>query len=199
MNEKRKQPQKIPEYRAAVTGLSSRKNFYSSRILLVAAFIIAIITFLVYLPALNNGFVNWDDDLYVYENREIQSLDFRLFYWIPSVTIWHPITMISLAVDYAIWGLNPLGYHLTNIIIHALNTFLVCILIFRLIEKGTTVESPERKSVGQQSVNRPIIAALVVALLFGIHPLRVESVAWISERKDVLSAFFLFIKPTGIS
>lgn len=189
MNEKRKQPQKIPEYRAAVTGLSSRKNFYSSRILLVAAFVIAIITFLVYLPALNNGFVNWDDGLYVYENREIQSLDFRLFYWIPSVTIWHPITMISLAVDYAIWGLNPLGYHLTNIIIHALNTFLVFILVFRLIEK----ECLEKKSVGQQSGHRPIIAALVVALLFGIHPLRVESVAWISERKDVLSAFFYLL------
>ena len=148
------------------------------------SFFIILITLIVYLPALQNDFVNFDDNLYVYENQEIQSIDSKLLYWIPSVIIWHPITMLSLAIDYAAWGLNPLGYHLTNILLHTFNTFLVFIMAIQLIGCGIVKNRLEKKI---------LVAAAVTALLFGIHPLHVESVAWISERKDVLSGFFYLL------
>ena len=83
---------------------------------------VAVVTFFVYLPALQNEFVNWDDHDYVYVNTVIRSLDMQLlrsafggFY----ASNWHPLTWLSHAFDYAIWGLNPLGHHLTNNILHA--------------------------------------------------------------------------------
>ena len=138
---------------------------------------------MVYIPALQNGFVNWDDNRYVYENRYIGSLDFRFLKWSLSAVVaslWHPLTMFSLALDHAIWGLNPSGFHLTNIIFHVINTVLVFILIIQLIGYGNPGEVNSKK----------LTVGITTAILFGIHPLHVESVAWISERKDVLSAFF---------
>src|SRR4030042_5118028 len=105
--------------------------------LLTVAFLVALITILVYLPALQNGFVNWDDNLYVYENPYIQSIDFGFFKWMFTTfhasNYWHPLTWLSHAIDYAIWGLNPMGHHLTSIILHGLSTFLVVILTIRLV------------------------------------------------------------------
>lgn len=149
------------------------------------SFFIALITFIVYLPALQNGFVNWDDYTYVYKNQNIRSLDLAFLKWSLTATVgklWHPLTLVSLAWDYALWGLNPIGYHLTNILLHTLNTFLVFILITRLMEQS----SPKKAIL----LNKGLVAAVITAILFGIHPLHVESVVWISERKDVLSAFF---------
>ena len=100
------------------------------------AFLIALITLLVYLSALQNGFVSWDDDVYVYENLNIRTIDCNLFKWVFSIKAnptWHPLTLLSLALDYSFWELNPLGYHLTNIVLHAVNTFLVFTLAYRLI------------------------------------------------------------------
>jgi len=145
------------------------------------AFIIALTTFLVYLPALENGFVNWDDYVYVYKNSNIQSLDFRFLKWASSAVVssnWHPLTILSYAVDYAFWGLNPIGYHLTNIVLHAVNTFLVFVLAYKLIS---------------YSKLPAIFISAIIALLFGIHPLHVESVAWVSERKDVLCGVFFLL------
>lgn len=149
---------------------------------IIGAIAVALITFIVYLPALQNDFVNWDDHLYVYENHDIQSIGFHLLLWIPSVIIWHPLTMFSLAVDYAIWGLNPFGYHLTNVVLHSLNTFLVFILIVLLVSY-----------CNWKSNRMTVITGAVTSLLFGIHPLHVESVTWISERKDVLYATFFLL------
>lgn len=145
------------------------------------AFIIALLTFIVYLPALQNGFVNWDDDVYVYKNSNIQSLDLGFLRWVSSAVVsanWHPLTLLSYATDYAIWGLNPVGYHLSNIILHALNTFLVFVLTYKLISFG---KFPA------------VFASAIAAILFGLHPLHVESVAWVSERKDVLCALFFLL------
>lgn len=163
----------------------SEKYFQSirkSRKLIYASFIVASLTFIIYLPALESQFVNWDDALYVYENYNIRTIDFK---WILTAivgSLWHPLTLLSLAIDYAMWGLNPLGYHLTNNIFHAINTSLVFILSIKLINQANPVN--DRLS------NSYIIGAIVTALLFGMHPLHVESVAWVSERKDVLCAFF---------
>lgn len=153
------------------------------------AFIVTCVTFLTYLPALQNGFVNWDDDLYVYENQGIQSLDFSFFIWSFTAdvgSLWHPATLFSLALDYAVWGTKPFGYHLTNILFHAFNTGLVFILVNKLVES---------QGLGREirSNKRALVTGFVTSFLFGIHPLHVESVAWISERKDVLSAFFFLL------
>jgi tetratricopeptide (TPR) repeat protein len=149
---------------------------------LASSLLSALITFIIYLPALTNGFVQWDDPKYVYENPWIQNLDLaflkRAFTEVYFAN-WHPLTMISYAVDYALWGLNPLGYHLENIIFHTINTALVAVLSIRLISIATPLSAPAAFAAG-----------FIPALLFGIHPLHVESVAWVSERKDVLCAMF---------
>ena len=150
---------------------------------------VAVASLLVYLPALWNGFVNRDDGRYIYENPDIRHFDARLFKWAFTsfhVSNWHPLTWLSHAADYAIWGLNPLGHHLSSILLHALNTFLVVILSVRLIR----LAAPRREEDGRRGA---LIAGAITGLLFGLHPLHVESVAWVSERKDVLCAFFFLL------
>ena len=98
---------------------------------------VALITFIIYLSSLGNQFVNWDDPEYVIENPYIRSFDLNLFKWAFFdfyAANWHPLTWISHALDYAVWGLDPLGHHLTNNILHAVNTFLVVLLVVRLLE-----------------------------------------------------------------
>lgn len=137
----------------------------------------AIAAFIIYIPALGNGFVNWDDPAYVYENLHIRSLDVR---WLLTGVVgsnYHPLTMLSHTIDYALFGLRPAGHHLTSIILHALNSALVFLLASKLIGGH----------------KKAYVGALIAALLFALHPLHVESVAWVSERKDVLSAFFFLL------
>ncbi len=140
----------------------------------------ALAAFLAYLPSLHNGFVSWDDQAYVYANESLRRLDLWRFLTGNFAGNWHPLTMISLAVDYAVWGLDPFGYHLTNAVIHALNTGLVFLIATRLYGLRAT----------DNGGRGGFMAGLAAALLFGLHPLRVESVAWVSERKDVLFFFF---------
>ena len=157
-----------------------------------AALAVAFITFIVFLPSLNNGFVNWDDDVYVSSNNTIRSLSpdslkqmFR-FYEVN----WIPLTWLSYAIDYQLWGLTPAGYHLTNIVLHSINTFLLCLLVAYLIlsrNKGKSFNNAEG------ILRKALVAGGVTALLFGIHPVHVESVVWVSERKDVLSTFFVLL------
>lgn len=160
---------------------------------------VSLLTFLVYLKSLQNEFVNWDDDLYVYENPNITSFSLKFFKWAFfgfHAGNWHPLTWISHAADYAVWGLNPLGHHLTNNVLHAINTFLVVVLVARLLEAGNH-PSPALKMEGTSFTISfspfTLIAATATGLLFGLHPVHVESVAWVAERKDLLCAlFFLF-------
>ncbi|MEE9614567.1 MAG: tetratricopeptide repeat protein [Thermodesulfobacteriota bacterium] len=149
---------------------------------LLAALLVSCVTFLAYLPALDNGFVNWDDPAYVYENPNIRSLDAEFFRQLPTAVVssnWHPLTVLSHGVDCALWGPDPMGHHLSSVVLHALNTFLVFILAVRLVGAALPV--------------RALAAGAVTALLFGLHPLHVESVAWVSERKDVLYSFFFLL------
>jgi tetratricopeptide (TPR) repeat protein len=162
---------------------------------LITAFLAAFLAILVYLPALHNDFVNWDDPQYIYKNTHIQSIDVNFFKWMFTsfyASNWHPLTWLSQAIDYAIWGLNPMGHHLTNIILHGLNTFLVVLIIIRLINFGRD-KAPITVENKKFSNNTPLIASAITGLLFGIHPIHVESVAWVSERKDVLYAFFYLL------
>ena len=135
---------------------------------------ILILTFLAYIPALSAGFVNWDDGDYAYNNIFIRSLsNIKEILTTPVQGNYHPLTMLSLAINYAISGDNAWSYHLFNLIFHLVN----CFLVFRLamhLSRGN------------------LVIAFTTSVLFGIHPMHVESVAWVSERKDVLySLFFL--------
>jgi len=161
---------------------------------LVAGFV-SMLTFLVYLSSLHNEFVMWDDNLYVYENPHIHPVNAAFFRWAFSNFYganWHPLTWISHAMDYAAWGLNPMGHHLTNNILHAVNTFIVVILVAKLLEARRTSRQQNPPLLPSQEGSYIVIAA-VTGLLFGLHPLHVESVAWVSERKDLLCAMFFLL------
>ncbi|MBT0652303.1 tetratricopeptide repeat protein [Geomobilimonas luticola] len=157
----------------------------ASRVALVAG----LICLLVYLRALGCGFVNWDDQDYILNNIAIRTLDANLVSWAftnHAVGWWMPLTWLSFALDYHFWGLNPLGYHLTNIVLHAVNTGLVVLIAARVANYAvpeSVSDCPRWLFAG---------ALLLAGLLFGIHPLRVESVAWATERKDVLNGLFFF-------
>lgn len=134
-------------------------------------------TFLLYVPSLFNGFVAVDDPYYI-TNRPIvqRGLTLEGFKWAFTTTEfanWLPVTWLSHMLDCQLFGLNPTGHHLTSALIHAANAALVFLLLKRLI--GATGRS------------------LAVALLFAAHPLRVESVAWLSERKDILCGLFFLL------
>ncbi|MBN2774068.1 MAG: tetratricopeptide repeat protein [Prolixibacteraceae bacterium] len=135
--------------------------------------IILIITFVVFSPALKNGFTNWDDDLYVTNNSLIKNVPLsNLGKFGENVAgNFHPLTMLSLALDYRLFEMDPFYFHLVNILFHLLNTLLVFVLIKKLT-KGN------------------LFVVFFTAIFFAIHPMHVESVVWISERKDVLYAFF---------
>lgn len=162
----------------------------------------AVICLLVYLRTLACGFVNLDDPDYVLNNMVIRDLDGNslvTMFTAPHAGFWMPLTWISLAIDYKLWGLNPAGYHVTNILLHAANTFLVVLVTDRLLQAGKTEPSPFH-SFGSGGWAPPIpgawegirypVSLFLAGVLWGLHPLRVESVAWITERKDVLSGLF---------
>lgn len=156
---------------------------------------IALITFIAYLPALRNEFIEWDDRYYIFKNPFIHTFNssfLKAAFFDFYKSNWHPLTWISHALDYTIWGLNPFGHHLTNIILHVVNTFLVVFFVISLFE--VLKESTTKKGIAEFIDTRTMwMTAGVTGLLFGLHPLHVESVAWVSERKDLLCAFFYLL------
>lgn len=160
------------------------------RLHLLMASVATLATLLVYLKVLGAGFVNVDDPDYVLNNPLIRQLN------VDSVVSmftrnhlgwWMPLTWLSLAVDYQAWQYNPYGYHLTNILLHAANSGLAVLIAGQLLIQRQAASGKRQKS----SYLYPA-ACLLAGLLWGIHPLRVESVAWVTERKDVLNGFFSF-------
>ncbi len=156
---------------------------------------IALITFIAYLSSLQNDFINWDDDLYVINNVHIRSFDLNFLKWLFFdfyASYWAPLTWTSHAVDYAVWGLNPWGHHLVNNIFHAVNTFLVVITARRLLDawNETSLKQGMTKILSEREM---LVAGGTVGVLFGLHPLHVESVVWVAERKDLLCALFFLL------
>lgn len=150
-----------------------------------AALAVALLVFVVYSPVLRNGFVGWDDDIYVVRNPRLLHLSLtsllETFSNVHASGNWHPLTELSHAADCALWGMRPFGHHLSSILLHGLNAGLVVVLACAIARART------RTSVRSA---REIVAGIAAGLLWGLHPLRVESAAWISERKDVLCAAF---------
>ncbi len=156
---------------------------------LYACIVLGTIVLVTFLPAVGNDFVDWDDYSFVTTNHHIQSITLDSLRWMLTTFYqgaWHPLTWFSHALDRSLWGLNPAPHRLINIILHTLNVLLFCALCIRL-QDAWVERNPQRETVTPES---KFVAAWTAALFFGIHPLRVESVAWIAERKDVLSAFF---------
>jgi len=141
---------------------------------------LAVLTVVTFWQLKDCGFIDFDDNVYVYENAYVQSgLSWHDIKWafsfesVENGGYWNPVTWLSLMLDYQIFGLNPRGYHLINLLFHVMNTVLLFLIFHRMT-----------KTLWQSAF---------VACLFAIHPLHVESVAWITERKDVLSTFFLML------
>ncbi len=159
------------------------------------AALVALATFILYLPALRNGIVYWDDYSYIIANPHIRSFDSAFFRWAFFdfyEANWYPLTWISHAVDYALWGLKPFGHHLTNNIIHAVNAGMVALLAIKILEvlKEKTMQNDQSPFLNERIV---FMTGGATGLLFGIHPIHVESVAWIAERKDLLCALFFLL------
>jgi protein O-mannosyl-transferase len=151
----------------------------SARWELLIAFCLAALTAVGFAPACSNGFVNLDDETYVVNNPHVRggltgkdvAWAFETFY----ASNWHPLTWLSLQLDATIWktpegALDPAGFHITSVLLHVFNAVLVFLVFNRL--------------TGQPG------PSAILAAFFAVHPLRVESVAWVAERKDVLSSFF---------
>ncbi|MCD4773169.1 MAG: tetratricopeptide repeat protein, partial [Bacteroidales bacterium] len=135
--------------------------------------IILVITFISYSPVLNNSLTNYDDHRYILENHYIKQISLKSVFNTFNIYFdghYHPLTLISLSIDHYFGNTNAFQYHLTNIILHLINTLLVFWFVYLLVK---------RKNI-----------ALFVSLLFGINTMGVESVAWISERKNLLFTLF---------
>ena len=144
--------------------------------------LLTLAVFACFLPALGSQFVLWDDDMNFTDNPSYRGLSASHLRWMFTTLYgghYQPLSWVTLGLDYTLWGMNPTGYHLTNILLHAANAVLVYRLIVALVP-----------GVGAR-------AALVGALGFAIHPLRVESVAWATERRDVLSGLFYLATVLG--
>ena len=139
--------------------------------------VLAAITFAVFGQTAGFGFVNYDDNVYVYENAKVAGgLSMKGFAWVfthADCGLYHPLTMLSFMADYQLYGLHAGGYHFTNVLLHTASV----ILLFLVLRQMTGA----------------LWRSAFVAAVFAIHPLRVESVAWVAERKDVLSAFFFML------
>src|SRR2546426_439819 len=151
--------------------------------------LIALVTFVPFLPTLDNQFVNWDDDDNLLNNPHYRGLGWTHLRWMwTTFHVGHyvPLTWMTFGLDYLLWGLKPVGYHLSNLLLHAANAAVFSLVARRIL--GLALPgSGERGHVGLAA------AAAFAALLFAIHPLRVESVAWATERRDVLSGLFYLL------
>ncbi|HEY7396363.1 MAG TPA: tetratricopeptide repeat protein, partial [Gemmatimonadaceae bacterium] len=148
--------------------------------------IVAVATVAAFLPAIGNQFVSWDDAKNFVDNPHYRGLGWSHLKWM--WTTFHmghyvPLTWMTLGLDYSLWGMNPAGYHATNLLLHAANAVVLYFIARRLFALAAG-------NVTGESSTRFALAAAIAALVFAIHPLRVESVAWITERRDMLSLLF---------
>ncbi len=189
----------------------SRADRFDRRRILIGVGV-ALVTFAVFTPALRNDFVDWDDTDNFVLNEHYRGLNPARLRWMFTTTHmghYQPLSWVTLAGDY-LWGralfgdgLDPWSYHLTNCVLHAVSAALVYLLALELLA-AAAVNDRARPTAARRATRpdgasaaappaRLYVAAALAALLFALHPLRVESVAWATERRDVLSSFFLLL------
>ena len=148
--------------------------------------VVVLVTFSAFRSTLGSDFVNWDDPGLLLENLEYRGLGWTHLQWMFTTTLlghWVPLTWMTFGLDYVLWGMNPFGYHLTNLLLHIGAVVAFYFVALRLLRAAMTAPSEMALRLG----------AGAAALFFAIHPLRVESVAWITERRDVLSGLFFML------
>src|SRR5258705_13284839 len=139
---------------------------------LIFAVVLAAVTIFAYRPAWHGGFL-WDDDDYIIKNELLTVSDGwqRIWFSLDSPSQYFPLTYTTFRIEHALWGLNTTGYHWVNLLLHVANALLVWAVLARLGVPG----------------------AWLAAAIFALHPVQVESVAWITERKNVLMGFFFLL------
>ena len=144
------------------------------RLIILFCLLLAVVTLLVFWQIRNNEFINFDDDVYITENRYVKrGFTLEGIIWafqFNGIGYWQPLTWLAHMLDCQIYGLDPSGHHLTNLILHIVNS----IFLFLIFNK----------------ITGEIYKSAFLAALFALHPLNVDSVAWAAERKNVLSTFF---------
>src|SRR5207342_421274 len=150
------------------------KTKLKGKILLTWIVPILLLTGICFFPMLKNQLTNWDDEFYVVQNALLRGPDWTGIFSKPVVSNYHPITIATLAANYAMTGLDASSYLITNLLLHLINTGLVFYFIWLISGKKLWV-------------------AAFTAIVFGIHPMHVESVAWVSERKDLLYTLFFLL------
>ncbi len=136
--------------------------------------VLAILTFLIYLPSLKNGFIHYDDPEILLNNEAVNQHDIKKILTNIVATDYIPLTLLTFTAEHYFFGHNPFYYHLDNVFFHIFNSLLVFFLIFSLTSGNSFI-------------------SIFVSVLFAFHPCHVESVAWITERKDVLYSFFFLL------
>ena len=166
--------------RHAPTAAKGRKSLESGRHLrnaILLGIVLVVATVAVYYPALGHPFLNFDDDLYVFANAHVKGgLHLETIAWAATTFYscnWHPLTWLSHATDCQFFGLDPTGPHGVNLVLHVLNVLLLYLVLWR--------------------ATKAVAPSFVVAMLFAVHPMNVESVAWVAERKNLLSMFFFLL------
>lgn len=188
MSSPRKKSERITRART-VTGISDVIKRYAQPVYWFIPASIVLATFVAFLPTLQNGFVNWDDESFLVANLRYRGLGWEQIRWMFTTCYLGscmPLTWMTYGLDYVIWGMNPVGYHLSSLVIHAANAVLFYFLSLRLL----------RLAVAPQAISwqLPIrLAAAFSALFFALHPLRVGAVVWILGREMVVAGFFFFL------
>ncbi len=163
----------MPSFLAKIT---SKNDISKRRMKFILAFIgaatIAILTLVAYIPAIQGGYI-WDDDVYVTENPLLTAPDGlrRIWFSLDSPSQYFPLVYTTFRIEHAIWGLNPMGYHIVNVCLHIINALLLWLILSRLGIRGSWL----------------------AAAIWALHPVNVESVAWITERKNTLSTLFYLL------
>ncbi len=164
---------------------TSSKRDLGLRLVLILAIVVAVIV--AFSPSFSAEWLQWDDNRNFTDNRAWRGLGAEQLNWMFTTRHmghYQPLSWVTVALDHAVWGMNPKGYHLTNVVLHAATAVAFLFLAHRLLSIGMAARAtPERLWIG----------AAFAALAFAIHPLRVESVAWITERRDVLAGLFFVL------
>lgn len=150
------------------------------------ALIVAAAALVVFAPAIRNGFVDWDDNLLLVGNLHYRGLGWTQIRWMFTTALmghWTPIAWLTLGADYVLWGMKPAGYHATSVVLHA----ATAVVFFGVASVLLARAMPAATSAAR------VGGAVVAALVFALHPLRAESVAWVTERRDVVSGLFYLV------
>ncbi len=154
---------------------------------MILACIVLLVSFIVYISVIDSGFI-WDDTELLY--KPIKSTQSPYSFFFQSATFYRPLLHMSMALDYSLWGLDPAGYHLTNIILHMINALLVFVLCYQILKYNLNITGMDRDEVNEDKV---LTLSFLSTMVFILHPVHIESVAWISGRTDLLATLFVIL------